>query len=96
MRLGGVDDPDGAAEFRLVAPGGRCARPVTATTHAAPSRRRQRVPLTFDVDEAAGGVRVLLVGVATTIARWELADARRRRLMDAALVTRRYRDSAHG
>ena len=37
VRLGGVDDPDAAADFRLVAPVWSSARPATATTRAARS-----------------------------------------------------------
>jgi hypothetical protein len=76
VRLGGVDDPDAADGFRLVVPGedeplspiggenGECG-PVTVAA--------QRCRLSFAVDDAAGGVRVLVVERGEDIARWQLA-----------------------
>ncbi len=80
VRLGGVDDQDAAAAFRLVVPGESEALAPTgegddecgAVTVAA-----SECQLTFDVGEAAGGVRVLLVERGDDSARWELADAQR-------------------
>ena len=80
VRLGGVDDQDAAADFRLVVPGESEALAPTgegddecgAVTVAA-----SECQLTFDVGEAAGGVRVLLVERGDDSARWELADAQR-------------------
>jgi hypothetical protein len=77
VRLGGVSDPDGAADFRLVVPGealvptrggDEACGPVTVAPTAC--------KLTFDVGAAAGGVRVLLVERGDDRARWELADSR--------------------
>jgi hypothetical protein len=74
MSLGGVDDPDGADEFRLVVPGeslsptGGGADACAATT-VAPHPCR----LSFDVGNAAGGARILLYRRGDDVARWELA-----------------------
>jgi hypothetical protein len=78
VRLGGVDDPDGAADFRLVVPGADQplepaaggARACGAVTVAAAA-----CELTFDVGDAPGGVRVLRVERGDDSARWELTDA---------------------
>ena len=100
VTLGGVDDPDGADEFRLVVPGRTMPLEPAAGDAAcgADDRRcRGRVELTFDVGDAPGGVRVLLyrrgdderpLGIDRRCARRDTAPA--------APVTRRYRDSAHG
>jgi hypothetical protein len=77
VRLGGVDDPDGAADFRLVVPGSpqprvpagsgpRACGAVTVVTAAC--------ALTFDIGDAPGGVRVLRVERGDDSARWELTD----------------------
>ena len=74
MSLGGVDDPDGADEFRLVVPGeslsptGGGADACAATTVAP-----QPCRLSFDVGNAAGGARILLYRRGDDVARWELA-----------------------
>lgn len=74
VRLGGVADDDGAAEFRLVLPGeslravGRDDNACLATTV-----EEQACTLTFDVGDAAGGSRILLYRRGDDIARWELA-----------------------
>ena len=76
VRLGGVDDPDGAADFRLVVPGEALAPTgdgddaCGAVTVAA-----RECQLTFELDEPAGGVRILLVERGDDNARWELADS---------------------
>jgi hypothetical protein len=76
VTLGGVDDPDGADEFRLVvpdeslSPSGDGDDACGATTVAAQTCR-----LTFDVAEAPGGPRVLLYRRGEDVARWELEDA---------------------
>jgi hypothetical protein len=74
VALGGVDDPDGADEFRLVVPGeslspaGGGADACGATTVPTQTCR-----LTFDVGKAAGGARILLYRRGDDVARWELA-----------------------
>jgi hypothetical protein len=74
VTLGGVDDPDGSDEFRLVVPGeslsptGDGADACAATTVAPQACR-----LTFDVGDAAGGARILLYRRGDDVARWELA-----------------------
>jgi hypothetical protein len=74
LTVGGVDDPDGSDEFRLVVPGesltptGAGAEPCAATTVAP-----QECELTFDLGDAAGGARILLYRRGDDVARWELA-----------------------
>jgi len=73
VRLGGVDDEDGAAEFRLVVPDhsleptGRGDGACGATTVA-----EQGCTLTFAVGDAAGGARILLYRRGDDDARWAL------------------------
>jgi hypothetical protein len=75
LRVGGVDDPDGVDEFRLVVPGeslaptGAGADDCDGTTIAT-----QRCTLTFDTGGAAGSGRVLLYRRGDDVARWELAS----------------------
>ena len=75
VRLGGVDDDDGAADFRLVVPdalleptgdGDDACGAVTVAPVAC--------ELTFDIGDAAGGVRVLRIDRGDDSARWELVD----------------------
>ena len=75
VRLGGVDDPDGAADFRLVVPGAALA-PTSEGSESCGAVTIDARPcqLAFDVDDAAGGVRVLVVERGDDSARWELAD----------------------
>jgi hypothetical protein len=75
VRLGGVDDPDGAADFRLVVPGEVLA-PTGGGDEAcgAVTVDPEACRLRFDVGDAAGGVRVLRVERGDDDARWELAD----------------------
>ena len=78
VTLAGVDDPDGAEPFRLVAPGGQLSPlgagddPCGATTVA-----QQKCELTFDVFEVVGGGRILLYRRGDDIARWELDAGQR-------------------
>jgi hypothetical protein len=72
VRIGGVDDPDGAAGFRLIA-SGRAVQPVTgegacgATTVAVITCR-----LRFDVSGADGSSRVLFYERGDGGVRWVL------------------------
>ena len=74
MRIGGVDDDDGSAEFRLVVPQAAIEpnrsgdRACGATTVA-----EQSCELTFGVADAAGGSRILLYRRGDEVARWELS-----------------------
>ena len=70
LAIGGVDDPDGADEFRLVVPGeslqaadGSCAETTVET---------RRCTLSFDVGGTEGSSRVLLYRRGDERARWEL------------------------
>jgi hypothetical protein len=78
VRLGGVDDPDGAADFRLVVPGEALA-PTGDGEDAcgAVSVAAAACQLTFELGDAAGGVRVLRVERGDDSARWELTDPQR-------------------
>lgn len=73
VRLGGVDDADGTAEFRLVVPehsleaSGRGDGQCGATTVA-----DQKCQLTFDIGDAPGGARILLFRRGEDVARWTL------------------------
>jgi hypothetical protein len=73
VRIGGVDDEDGAAEFRLgvagdvIAPDRSGERACGATTVA-----EQSCELTFGVADAAGGSRILVYKRGDEDARWEL------------------------
>lgn len=74
--LGGVDDEDGSAEFRLVVPGeslepsGQGEDQCSATTVD-----DQECTLTFAVGDAPGGARILLYRRGDEVARWVLAAA---------------------
>jgi hypothetical protein len=75
VRLGGVDDPDGAADFRLVVPGAdQPLRPAAGGARAcgAVTVAPSACELTFAVGGAPGGVRVLRVERGDDSARWEL------------------------
>lgn len=76
LELGGVDDADGADEFRLVVPGTSLASTAVAdaelpacigTTVAA-----QRCALAFDVSGVNGSSRVLLYRRGDERVRWDL------------------------
>jgi hypothetical protein len=74
LRIGGVDDEDGSAEFRLVVPQAALEpnrsgdRACGATTVA-----EQTCELSFGVAGAAGGSRILLYRRGDEVARWELS-----------------------
>lgn len=76
IELGGVDDPDGTDEFRLVVPGA-ALRPTTSGDE--PCRgttvATQRCNLTFDVSNVEGSSRVLLYRRGEQQVRWELTEA---------------------
>jgi hypothetical protein len=77
VRLGGVDDPDGAADFRLVVPGAdQPLRPAAGGTRACGAVTVATAPceLTFDVGAAPGGLRVLRLERGDDSAQWELID----------------------
>ena len=98
VTLGGVDDLDGASEFRLVVLG-ESVESTGAGDDAcgATTIEPQACRLTFDVDDAAR-CRAH-PPVSPRRGRGPLAIGRRWRfvtLPPAAPVTRRYRDSAHG
>ena len=79
VRVGGVDDPDGLAGFRMIA----AARPVlrlTAGQGDPPPCDGIRVEpvecrLAFDVDGADGDSRVLLFGRGDEQVRWSLGPS---------------------
>jgi hypothetical protein len=75
VTLGGVDDPDGADEFRLVVPG-ESLSPTGAGEDAcgATSVASRSCVLTFDIAGAPGGVRFLLYRRGDDVARWVLED----------------------
>lgn len=78
VRLGGVDDPGGADEFRFVvvgqsvAPSGRGEEACGATTVA---ERRCVLTFEFDDDSGDGGAGLLLFRRGDEDARWELPAA---------------------
>jgi hypothetical protein len=73
VRLGGVEDEDGAAEFRLVVPG-EAVEPNRGGDGAcgATTVEEQSCVLTFGVADAPGGSRILLYRRGDEVARWEL------------------------
>jgi hypothetical protein len=73
LELGGVDDPDGTEEFRLVVPGAslRAFDDQCAGTTVAP----RACALTFDLGDTEGSSRVLLYRRGDEQARWELGDS---------------------
>jgi hypothetical protein len=70
LDIGGVDDPDGTEEFRLVVPG--ASLPADADTCGATTTQPQRCDLTFDLAGTEGTSRVLLYRRGDERARWEL------------------------
>ncbi len=76
LELGGVDDPDGTEEFRLVVPGASLA-PITSSADAcAGTTVAQRAcSLTFDLGDTEGSSRVLLYRRGDEQARWELGGS---------------------
>lgn len=75
IEIGGVDDPDGADEFRLVVAGEslRAGEGVDgAETCDEVTVAAIRCTLSFDVSDAAGGSRILLYRRGDDVARWQL------------------------
>ena len=74
VTLGGVDDLDGASEFRLVVLG-ESVEPSGAGDDAcgATTVEPQTCRLTFAVDDAPGAARILLYRRGEDVARWRLA-----------------------
>ncbi|CAN5721230.1 hypothetical protein BH18ACT2_BH18ACT2_17640 [soil metagenome] len=76
LELGGIDDGDGADDFRLVVPGS--SLPSTAIADAelpacvATTIEAQRCVLTFDVNAVDGSSRVLLYRRGDERVRWDL------------------------
>ena len=75
-QLGGVDDPDGTEEFRLVVPGASLA-PITSGDDACVGTTvaRRACSLTFDLAGTEGSSRVLLYRSGDEPARWELGGS---------------------
>ena len=73
IEIGGVDDADGADEFRLVVPD--VLRPdATAGNHCgATTVQLQPCTLAFDLGADAGSSRVLLYRRGDEQVRWDLA-----------------------
>jgi hypothetical protein len=74
VTIGGVDDPDGTSDFRLIA-AGHAARPETGGEGlcAATTVSEQRCVIRFDVSAADGDSRVLFYERGDERARWVLA-----------------------
>lgn len=74
VTLGGVDDHDGANEFRLVVLG-ESVEPTGAGDDVcgATTVESQTCSLTFVVDDAPGAARILLYRRGEDVARWRLA-----------------------
>jgi len=73
--LGGVDDPDGTDEFRLVVPGASLAPSAGGTTCAETTVARQRCALVFELPDESGTSRVLLYRRGDEQIRWELVSS---------------------
>lgn len=76
IELGGVDDPDGTEQFRLVVPGASL-RPRGGGAEACDGTTvdLQRCSLSFDVSDVDGSSRVLLYRRGDEQVRWELGEA---------------------
>ena len=74
ITIGGVDDPDGTSDFRLIA-AGHAARPETRGEGlcSATTVTDQRCVIRFDVSGAEGDSRVLFYERGDDRARWVLA-----------------------
>jgi hypothetical protein len=74
VTIGGVDDPDGTSDFRLIA-SGQAARPETDGEGlcAATTVSEQQCVIRFDVSGANGDSRVLFYERGDDRARWVLA-----------------------
>ena len=74
LELGGVDDPDGTDEFRLVVPGASLAPMRSGDDACAGTTVAQRAcSLTFDLTGTEGSSRVLIYRRGDEQARWELS-----------------------
>jgi hypothetical protein len=77
IRIGGVDDPDGADGFRLIAAGEAIPRSSTSAGDvdacSATSVAERSCVLRFDVGDASGASRVLFYDRGDDGARWVLA-----------------------
>jgi hypothetical protein len=71
LELGGVDDPDGAAGFELIA-SGRPIPPSAASTCGTTTLELRRCTLVFDVSTADGESRVLRYRRGDDQARWDV------------------------
>jgi hypothetical protein len=71
LELGGVDDPDGAAGFELIA-SGRPIPPSKASTCGTTTVEPSRCALVFDVSTADGESRVLRYRRGDEQARWDV------------------------
>jgi hypothetical protein len=77
VRLGGVDDADAAADFRLVVPGAdEPLRPTGGGDAAcgAVTVEAAECELTFDIGAAPGGLRVLSLERGDNRAQWEVTE----------------------
>jgi hypothetical protein len=74
VELGGVDDPDGAAGFELIA-SGRPIPPSDASTCGMTTLDPRRCTLEFDVSTADGESRVLRYRRGDDQARWDVGAA---------------------
>ena len=68
--IGGVDDPDGSAEFRLVVPGASLS--AAGDTCGATTTEPEPCTLSFDLTGTEGAARVLIYRRGDERARWEL------------------------
>jgi hypothetical protein len=71
LELGGVDDPDGAAGFELIA-SGRPIPPGESSTCGATTLEPSQCTLVFDVSSADGESRVLRYRRGDDQARWDV------------------------
>jgi hypothetical protein len=71
LELGGVEDPDGTDDFRLVVPGVSLSPSDDECGGTTVAQRA--CSLTFDLTDTAGSSRVLIYRRGDEQARWELA-----------------------
>ena len=74
VELGGVDDPDGTEEFRLVVPGARPWHAVDGAC-AGTTVAQRACSLTFDLADTEGSSRVLIYRRGDEQARWDLSGS---------------------
>ncbi len=73
LRVGGVDDPDGVDDFRLVVPGRSLAPTGQGTDDCAGTTvAMAECTVTFDTSAASGDGRVLLYRRGDDVARWQV------------------------